>query len=112
MMVEMQAGAALTTKLSRSVGALVRLLAARNEGDRVGQRRSAEQVAESLLRGSRDRGSGARRRTRVEMEERESPLRNARPGVLRTTRCEARKRTKKAGSGQEKSGEKKDKATM
>lgn len=99
-------------QLSRSVGALVMLLAARNEGDRVSQRRSAEQVAESLLRGSRDRGSGARRRTRVEMEERESPLRYARPGVVRASRCEARKRTKKMGGEQEKSGKKKGKATM
>jgi hypothetical protein len=46
------------------------------------------------------------------MEERESPLRYARPGVVRASRCEARKRTKKMGGEQEKSGKKKGKATM
>lgn len=103
---------AVALQLSRSVGALVGLLAAQAKHDQVGRRRAAERVAESVLRGARDRGQGARRRTRVEMEERESPLRDARPGVVRPERCEERKRTKKERGQQEKSLEKKGKETL
>ena len=48
----------------------------------------------------------------MEMEERKSPLRSVRPGVVRPERCEAKKKTKRRAGKQGKAAENRGKTTM
>lgn len=70
---------AVTLQLGRRYAELLGLVAALYAGNRLRLRRSARAIAEAILDGARDRGSGPRVRSVIDQQRRTAPLTRLRP---------------------------------
>jgi hypothetical protein len=70
---------AVALQIARSFPALVALAKAVYNGDRLAVRRAAQLIAQSILDGARDRGSGPLVRSAIDQQRRTDPLTRLRP---------------------------------
>ena len=89
---------AIALQLARTFPRLVELIAGAYDGDRLRVRRAARALAEAVLDGARDRGTGPLVRSLIDQQRRSEPLLHTRPRRLgRTSQAlVARARQKKA----------------
>ena len=66
-------------QIARAYPALIALVRALSDGDRLGLRRAARSIAEAVLDGARDRGAGPLVRSVIDLERRTESLTRLRP---------------------------------
>ncbi|MGZ5165732.1 MAG: hypothetical protein ACXWJH_04285 [Hyphomicrobium sp.] len=70
---------AVALQIARTFPALVDLAKAVHAGDRLGLRRAARAIAQAILDGARDRGTGPFLRSAIDQQRRTDPLTRLRP---------------------------------
>jgi hypothetical protein len=89
---------AIALQIARAFPAVVALVASTYDGDRLAARRAARQLADAILDGARDRGTGPLVRSLVDQQRRTEPLRAMRPRrVGRTSQAHIARRRRTKG---------------